>query len=108
MKQQQGVFRYLAVLLPCLLAVGCGSRVSSSSAAPIKIGLILPLTSGVGGAAQSAREGAELAIEEANGNNGVRGRRLALVTLDDGGAPDVAARHVDQLAGEQVVAIVGP
>ncbi len=76
--------------------------------APIKIGVIAPVTSGVAANARSVVEGAQLAVDEANADKGIRGRRLAVVIMDDRGVPGEAARHLEQLAAEGAVAVVGP
>lgn len=76
--------------------------------APITLGLIAPVTSGVAANARSVVEGAELAVDEANADKGIRGRRLSLVVLDDHGVPDEAVQHVQKLAADGAVAIVGP
>ncbi len=84
------------------------SQPASQASTPIRIGLIASLTSGVAGAARSVVEGAELAVMEINGDGGIHGRKLALVTVDDRGMPEEAARLVGHLAGMEVVAIIGP
>jgi len=60
MKQRGGIFWYGIVFLSAVTLAGCNSLPSGlSSSTPIKLGLIVPLTSGVSGAARSTVEGAE-------------------------------------------------
>lgn len=109
MKQRGPIFVWCFVLLPAILMAGCSRLPTGLSSSPaIKIGLIVPLTSGVSAAARSAVEGAELAIEEVNANNGVNGRRLTLEIADDHGVPAQALRHFERLVSDQAVAIIGP
>jgi branched-chain amino acid transport system substrate-binding protein len=105
------LFKRLAsvVLFPLiLLLAACQSSGPAVGANPIRIGMIVPLTSGVASAAQSVVNGAQLAADEISGEKGIRGRRLKLVILDDHGNAQEAARLVEQLAGEEVVGIIGP
>jgi len=98
-----------AVLTVALVFAACNrGPLQSLTDAPIKIGVIAPVTSGVAANARSVVEGAQLAVDEANADKGIRGRRLSVVIMDDHGVPDEAAKHLEQLAGEGAVAVVGP
>ncbi len=98
-----------AVLTVALVFAACSrGPLQSLTDAPIKIGVIAPVTSGVAANARSVVEGAQLAVDEANADKGIRGRRLSVVIMDDHGVPDEAAKHLEQLAGEGAVAVVGP
>lgn len=100
---------WVATLAIALAGAACARGPAGSvTDAPITIGLIAPVTSGVAANARSVVEGAELAVDEANADKGIRGRRLSLVVLDDHGVPDDAVKHVEKLAGDGAVAIVGP
>jgi len=54
------------------------------------------------------RKGWELALEEINAAGGIGGRRLEVVSRDDGGTPGDAVRAAEELiAGEKVVMLMG-
>jgi branched-chain amino acid transport system substrate-binding protein len=95
-----------AVICAALVATGCsgGARAQESLA----IGVLVPLTSGVPGAARAASQGAQLAAEEANAGGGLGGATLALLVQDDRGSADEAVRLFDELRAKKVVAVVGP
>ena len=59
----------------------------------IKIGLIFPLTGGSADMGNSARVGAQVAVNEINEVGGYLGRKLQLVIRDDEANPDVGLRH---------------
>jgi branched-chain amino acid transport system substrate-binding protein len=74
----------------------------------VSFGVLLPLTSGVPGAARAARQGVQMAADELNGSGGSGGATISLLTEDDRGSPDVATRLFDRMAERKVVAVVGP
>ncbi|GAA3397252.1 ABC transporter substrate-binding protein [Streptomyces roseoviridis] len=86
----------LAVL--ALLATGCGSRlpesafetrptVTPSGGEPLRVGIITSATSPVGGAALTGpRDGARAYFDALNARGGLDGRRIEVVTCDDGGS----------------------
>ena len=79
-----------------------------SNQAPIKIGLIFPLTGGSADMGNSARVGAEVAINEINQVGGYLGRKLELVVRDDEANPDTGLKHAEELVlKEKVTATIG-
>ncbi|MGQ0550024.1 MAG: ABC transporter substrate-binding protein [Armatimonadota bacterium] len=86
---------------------GCGSRAIRAQDA-VSIGVLAPLNSGVPAAARAAVQGATLAAEEVNAAGGIGGASLSLVTLDDRGSAEEAAKHFEQLVAQRAVAVVGP
>jgi branched-chain amino acid transport system substrate-binding protein len=101
-----------AVRVVLLLAVTAG--VASCRAKPAKpagpflIGLVGALTGPEAQLGQSVRDGAQLAIEQANANGGVRGRQLVLRAYDSQGQPEEAARATVRLVSQDgAVFIVG-
>ena len=97
------VRRALAALLLPVAAVACERDGDSGDA--IRIGLAGPMEASYG---VSVREGAELAVEEANARGGIGGRRIELVVRDDEGdearAIEVASAMVDD---PSIIAVVG-
>lgn len=57
---------------------------------------------------QRTIEGARLAVEEINAAGGVLGKKLELYEADDGGTTDTATNAINLIAGQNVVAQVGP
>ena len=81
---------------------------SQTSAAPVRIGLIFPLTGGSSDMGNSARVGAEVAVREINDVGGYLGRPLQLVVRDDQANPDTGMQHAQDLVlKEKVQATIG-
>lgn len=96
------VRRLGGALLLLALLTACGKP------EPLRVGLLAGLSGSVADLGESGRAGAQLAVEEINQAGGVRGRPLELRTRDDAQDPATARSAVAALAGEGVVAIVGP
>ncbi|MFK4226876.1 ABC transporter substrate-binding protein [Streptomyces sp. NPDC019890] len=107
-----------ALLLAALLtgSAACGSRlpesafegtsspVRSSGAEPIRVGIISSATSPVGGAAFTGPgEGAKAYFDTLNADGGVDGRRIEVLTCDDGGSGVGNNECVHKLIDEQKV-----
>lgn len=75
---------------------------------PVRVGLILPLTGGSSDMGNSARIGAQLAVDEVNEVGGYLGRPFELVTRDDKANPDVGLAVANELVlKEKVLATLG-
>jgi len=100
--------RALLVLL-CTAAVVAGcKRPPAKAATPFLIGLVGALSGPEAQLGQSIRDGALLAIEQANAEGGVRGRRLELRAYDSQGQPEEAARATVRLVTQDgAVLIIG-
>ncbi|HEY9566578.1 MAG TPA: ABC transporter substrate-binding protein [Thalassobaculum sp.] len=85
---------FLAVAITALLA---GPAVAAD---PIRIGFHVPLTGFAAADGASARNGAELAVEQINAAGGIDGRMLELVAYDDQASPKevvpIANRLIEQ------------
>lgn len=92
--------------LTALSLVGAGLAGCDRSA--IKIGFVGGLTGRTADLGVAGRDGALLALEQANAGGGVRGRPLELVTADDQQNPATASITFDRLRQAGVVLIVGP
>ncbi|MCT4357320.1 ABC transporter substrate-binding protein [Streptomyces sp. Je 1-79] len=107
-----------ALLLAALLALttACGSRLPErafetrptatfpSGGEPLKIGIITSATSPVGGDAFSGpRDGARAWFDALNARGGLNGRRVEVVTCDDGGSGVGNNECVHRLIDEQKV-----
>ena len=107
-------FKWSAVVVAL---VTCGSFMAAcsssktpsaggSSSAPIKIGLLTSLTGPEASTFADAALGAQARIDLQNANGGVNGRKLQLITADDGGSPTQALTAVQSLVAKGVSAII--
>lgn len=79
-----------------------------AAAQTIRLGLILPLTGGSADMGNSARVGAQVAVEEINAVGGYLGRKLELVIRDDQANNDQGLAHAEELVlKEKVTATIG-
>ena len=90
------VVRAVAVVLTTALAH------SAAAQQPIRIGDISSYST-VPAFTIPYRNGWELAVEEVNAAGGVLGRKLEVISRDDGGKPDDATRHASELLTSQRV-----
>ncbi len=94
----------LVILFWALIIMACESRKTKD---PIKIGLPATLSGTASSFGRHVRNGAVLAVEQANGAGGVDGRPVELIIKDDKGDPEEALRVDRELIAEGVVAILG-
>jgi branched-chain amino acid transport system substrate-binding protein len=93
-----------------IVSLSCGGNAGPSGASRnvIQVGLVVPLTGDVKTFGESARNGAMLAIDEANAAGGVNGKRIAVVATDDKNDPTETANAGSKLVDmDKVVAIIG-
>jgi len=75
--------------------------VARAQPAPIKVGLIHPVTGALAGAGQRCRMGGQLAIDDINAAGGIKsmgGAKLEALLGDAQGRPEIATQLVDQMA----------
>src|ERR1700758_2188551 len=108
---------YRALILPLAAAALIASPAPRAAAADksVTIGINLPLTGADAHDAELIKDGALLAIDEANAQGGVAGYKINVVVLDDGTAtagqydPAQAATNARKMVSDkQVVAAIGP
>ena len=75
---------------------------------PLRIGFIGGLSGTVADLGEAGRDGALLAVEEANAQGGIKGRRIDLRIFDDAQRAAQAVSAVEALAKERIEAAVGP
>ncbi|MFO1346596.1 MAG: ABC transporter substrate-binding protein [Rhodocyclaceae bacterium] len=75
---------------------------------PIRLGFIGGLSGRVADLGESARNGFQLAIEQANAAGGINGRRIEMLVKDDAQDPAKARQAAEALAAAGVTAIIGP
>lgn len=96
------IFCHAAVFAMLVMVMSC------STSEPVKIGFIAGLTGHVAALGTAGRDGAMLAVEEANLQGGINGRRIELITRDDKQNEDKCKQAIEDLVAKKVVGIVGP
>lgn len=108
---------FASMLLVALAVSGCASREknlplegTSTGAAPVKIGLAVPLTGDDSVYGLGMKRAVELALKEANDSSDVRdaGHRFDLLAVDDQGDPKQAVSVANLIVADpDVVGVVG-
>ena len=99
--------RWLALGLALLFVIGAGAPVLAQSA-PVKIGVIQPLSGSVAASGNYIRMGAEIARDWINARGGVNGRKVELLIEDNKSDPKEAASAAEKLiVRDKVPAIMG-
>ncbi len=75
-------------------------------AAPIKVGIVLPLTGSEAAFGEIERNSFRMAEEEINAKGGVKGNKLELLFEDDTGKPEVARSAVEKLISRDKVPVL--
>ncbi len=89
-----------------LLLIGCGHK---ADVTPIRIGQVAPATADNLAAGEHARQGVQLAVEEANIEGGLIGERRVVVVQPDAGSSAAAVRGaaVRLITVDRVAALLG-
>ena len=98
---------FVGLLASVALASAVHAQASSSSAQPLRIGVIGPFTGASADFGVPMLRGIQLAVDEINAVGGYMGRPLQLVVKDDQADPDVGLAQAKAMAGENVVATIG-
>ncbi|MFJ8594472.1 ABC transporter substrate-binding protein [Streptomyces sp. NPDC093598] len=120
MRHRSRAAEALAAVLLLALSAACGSRLPESDfehgdrtpaprdSAPLRVGIITSATSPVGGSAFTGpRDGARAFFDRLNGRGGIDGRRVEVLSCDDGGSGVGNNECVHKLVEEdKVVALV--
>ncbi|MET8001022.1 ABC transporter substrate-binding protein [Nonomuraea glycinis] len=99
----------MACLVLALAACGGNGGAGAGAGADdtIKVGLIVSLTGNYTPLGSEDKKAVELAVEQVNGQGGLLGRKVELVTRDDKTAPDQGIVAYNQIKGE-IDALIGP
>jgi branched-chain amino acid transport system substrate-binding protein len=92
-------------LLPLALSVAWWVCAPAQAQEVIKIGFHAPLTGFAAADGKSAKQGAELAVAQANAAGGINGKKIVLVVYDDEGKPENTIPLANKLIGQDKVAI---
>ncbi len=92
-----------------LLSFGCGGQLSgsSSSSSQITIDLISPFSGEKSDLGNWNYNGVKLAIDQANADGGINGRKLVLNKLDDQGQPTVGTELATRAVADHAVMVYG-
>lgn len=101
MKKNNVKIMLVIVSLIALISVACKPKEN------IKLGFVSQLTGTQAELGVQERNGAQIAIDEINENNGISGQKLELLVQDDFGTKDGAISSVEELINSKVVAIIG-
>jgi branched-chain amino acid transport system substrate-binding protein len=85
-------------------------RIAGAQPAPIRLGILQPVTGALAQDGEYGRLGAEAAINEINATGGIRsmgGARIQMVFGDARSNPEGGTAEVERMHGEGVVAVVG-
>ncbi|HEY6511180.1 MAG TPA: ABC transporter substrate-binding protein [Burkholderiaceae bacterium] len=75
---------------------------------PIKVGFVAGLSGRAADLGISERNGAQLAVDDANAAGGIDGRTITFIVRDDEQKPELTARAVSELADGGVDFVIGP
>lgn len=96
--------RILYFLAAATIAAGL-SPLAAEAQETIKIGFHAPLTGFAAADGKSAKQGAELAVTQANAAGGISGRKIELVAYDDEAKPENVIPVANKLIGQDKVAM---
>ncbi|HRD48667.1 MAG: branched-chain amino acid ABC transporter substrate-binding protein [Candidatus Competibacter sp.] len=96
--------KLLMVVAAVGLALGGGM---AQAADAVRIGLMAPLTGSWASEGQGMKKIVELLAEQQNAKGGVLGRKIEVITEDDGGDPRTASLAAQRLTTQGVAAVVG-
>ena len=88
-------------------AAFCLIAATAFGASTIKIGLMAPLTGPWASEGQDMKQIVELLAEELNGQGGLLGKNVEIISADDGGDPKTAALAAQKLVTQDVVGAIG-
>jgi branched-chain amino acid transport system substrate-binding protein len=91
-----------------LLAAGCGSSSSDSSSSTFRLGLEAPLSGEQSVLGEGMLKGAELAASKLNAGDGILGKQVEVVPIDDAADPATGVKAAKAAIAEGLDGIVGP
>ncbi len=90
-----------------LITILCLCAYAAFAADTIKIGLLAPITGSYASEGQGMKQVLELLTADVNAKGGVLGKKVTLITEDDGSDPRTAALAAQRLISQGVVAVIG-
>ena len=96
-----------AVLVGAVAGCAGDQQRPAAAGAPIRIGALVPLSGTNAQSGREMRDGAQLAVTEANDAGGVLGRKVELIVGDDGCDPGTAVVEANRLVEQDIAVSVG-
>ncbi len=97
--------KYRAAKIAAIALAGAVMAAGSSFAETVKIGFNVPLTGFAAADGKSALTGAQLAVEQANANGGIKGVKIELVYYDDQASPKNSVPVANKLIEKDKVVV---
>ena len=91
-----------------LLAMGCGGSDSGGGNDTFRVGLEAPLSGEQSVLGQGMLKGAQLAASELNEGDGILGKKVEVVPIDDAADPETGVKAAEAAIEEGLDGIVGP
>jgi branched-chain amino acid transport system substrate-binding protein len=98
----------LAFVILGLLGAGCGSSNSDNSSSAFRVGLEAPLSGEQSVLGKGMLKGAELAASQLNAGNGILGKQVEVIPIDDAADPATGVKAAKAAIAEGLDGIVGP
>ena len=99
----------LALAFTALLATGCGGSDSDSGESEsFRVGLEAPLSGEQAVLGEGMLKGAELAAAQLNEGDGILGREVEIVPIDDAADPETGVEAADEAIVDGLDGVVGP
>lgn len=111
MKNRRPAFRHITRLIASV-AIGASFAASATTSVsaqqPVKVGVVLPLTSVLAAYGKPYQDAMQMAVDEANKTGGINGRQIELVVEDSQASNTVAINALNKVMQSDPVAIFGP
>jgi branched-chain amino acid transport system substrate-binding protein len=91
-----------------IAAAGCGGASSDESSSTFRVGLEAPLSGEQSVLGKGMLKGAELAASQLNAANGIQGKQVEIVPIDDAADPATGVKAAKSAIAEGLDGIVGP
>lgn len=99
----------LALAVTALLATGCGGSDSDSGESEsFRVGLEAPLSGEQAVLGEGMLKGAELAAAQLNEGDGILGRQVEIIPIDDAADPETGKEAADEAIVDGLDGVVGP
>lgn len=100
------LFASIALVAAAFASAGCTAFTAKND--PVVVGYLGGLSGRSSGLGLAGRDGALLAVEQANAAGGIDGRKIVLETADDGASATAPAAGLRALVAQGAIAVVGP
>ena len=98
--------KHVAIVAALVLVLVSGVVSVSGAAAPIKLGVVAPLSGPGTSYGLGIKQGAEMAVDEINKAGGVGGRQIQLIVVDDASNPGQSVTAMQRLVNQDAVDLV--